>query len=65
MGNLILEKFFSKKKESVAKPQISDFFKLSALDIQGNLVEFQTLKKYKAILIVNVASQCGLTKTHY
>ncbi|CAI2381617.1 unnamed protein product [Moneuplotes crassus] len=41
-------------------------FELSANDIDGNSQSLADLAKdYKAILIVNVASKCGLTKGHY
>lgn len=43
---------------------ITDFFDLSAVDISGNEVQFSRFEG-KAILVVNVASQCGFTDGHY
>jgi glutathione peroxidase len=38
---------------------------LEAYDINDELVKFKEFKDKKLILIVNVASQCGLTKKNY
>jgi len=43
----------------------SDFFALKAKDIDGNDVNFETLKGKKGYLICNVASECGLTDNGY
>jgi len=41
-----------------------DFFGLSAIDIDGREVNFSEFEG-SAILVVNVASQCGFTEGHY
>ena len=41
------------------------FFDLSAKDIDGNEVSFKVFRNAKAIVVVNVACKCGLTKDHY
>eukprot|EP00429_Kryptoperidinium_foliaceum_P003552 CAMPEP_0176009826 /NCGR_PEP_ID=MMETSP0120_2-20121206/4450_1 /TAXON_ID=160619 /ORGANISM="Kryptoperidinium foliaceum, Strain CCMP 1326" /LENGTH=214 /DNA_ID=CAMNT_0017342633 /DNA_START=65 /DNA_END=706 /DNA_ORIENTATION=+ len=43
---------------------IGSFFDLSAYDIHGNLVEFSKFEG-QVTIIVNVASQCGYTDSHY
>ncbi len=57
--------FFKSSKEKLASSKASSFFDLSAVDIDGKLIEFSTLKQYKAIIVVNVASSCGYTKPAY
>lgn len=42
------------------KTMITNFHDFSALDIEGNLIEFKKFKG-KKLLIVNTASKCGLT----
>ena len=64
MGNYILKKWFQKGKENVYSTKRS-FFELEAYDINDELVKFKEFKDKKLILIVNVASQCGLTKKNY
>ena len=42
------------------------FFDFKMTDIKGDVVDFASFKgKYKAYIIVNVASTCGLTNTNY
>lgn len=41
-----------------------EFFNLEAKDIDGNLIKFETFKN-KVTVIVNVASYCGYTESHY
>lgn len=41
-----------------------EFYDLKATDIYGMDVDFQKFKG-KVLLIVNVASQCGFTDSHY
>merc|ERR1719491_797979 len=43
---------------------VSSFFDLQALDIDENLIEFSNFKG-KVTIVVNVASFCGYTKSHY
>ena len=44
----------------------TDFFQISAKDIDGNDFPFSQLKgKLRALLIVNVACECGLTSDNY
>lgn len=42
-----------------------NFFSISAKDIAGKLINFEIFKGKKAILVVNVASKWGLTKSDY
>ena len=43
---------------------ITNFFQLSADDIDGNRFDFENLQG-KITVVVNVASQCGYTESHY
>jgi len=43
---------------------IHSFFDLSAYDIHGSLIQFSKFKD-QVTIIVNVASQCGFTDSHY
>lgn len=56
--------FFKSSKEKLAKTSKS-FFELQATDIDGKTFEFSSLSAFKAIIVVNVASSCGLTRTNY
>jgi glutathione peroxidase-family protein len=60
MGSLM----FYKGKEKV-KSGVSSFFELSAKDIDGKVVNMNQYSERKLLLIVNVASNCGLTKKNY
>jgi hypothetical protein len=40
-------------------------FDFSATNLQGEPVPMKTYESAKAILVVNVASQCGYTRGHY
>jgi glutathione peroxidase-family protein len=51
-------------KDSKELDGISSFFDLSAKDIHGNLVEFSKFQG-QVTIIVNVASYCGYTDSHY
>ena len=44
--------------------RVRSFFQLSASDIDGNEMSFQELKD-KVTVVVNVASHCGYTESHY
>lgn len=41
------------------------FFSFSVKDILGKVISFESFKGKKAILVVNVASQWGLTESNY
>ena len=41
--------------ESLAKEEASSFFDFKVKDIEGNLINFNSYKGKKAILVVNVA----------
>ncbi len=41
------------------------FFDFTFKDIDGNMVNFNTYKGKKAIIVVNVASKWGLTDKNY
>jgi glutathione peroxidase len=57
---------FHKKKKERIEPVDKGFFDFTMTDIQGKPVDFHTFKgKYKAYIVVNVASACGLTNTNY
>ena len=47
------------------KSSITSFFDLKATDIDGKVVHFSELKNRKAIIVVNVASEWGLTDKNY
>ena len=67
MGNCIGNMcFFKKGKEKYEVPKDQTFFGFKMKDIHGNEIDFSSFKgKYKAFLVVNVASACGLTGTNY
>eukprot|EP00092_Neocalanus_flemingeri_P023443 GFUD01025420.1.p1 GENE.GFUD01025420.1~~GFUD01025420.1.p1 ORF type:complete len:206 (+),score=44.78 GFUD01025420.1:99-716(+) len=58
--NLLLFLTLSKCSSASA----TDFFQLSATDITGKEVKFSEFEG-NAVLVVNVASQCGFTDGHY
>jgi glutathione peroxidase-family protein len=51
-------------KNSKELEGINSFFDLSAKDIHGNLIEFSKFQG-EVTIIVNVASYCGYTDSHY
>lgn len=53
-----------KLKDDKELASISSFFDLSAKDIHGNVLEFAEFKG-DVTIIVNVASYCGYTDSHY
>ena len=56
---------FKKGKEKLA-PVDFGFFDMKINDIQGKEVDFASFKgQYKAYIVVNVASACGLTDANY
>ncbi len=60
MGSLM----FYKGKEKL-KSGSTSFFDLSAKDIDGKVINMSQYSERKLLLIVNVASNCGLTKKNY
>lgn len=44
--------------------KIHSFFDLSAKDINGNVIQFEKFKG-QVTIVVNVASYCGYTESHY
>jgi hypothetical protein len=60
-------KKFDKLKEGEALSQHKSLHEIGAVDIDGKQIKKlgDVLKGKKLILIVNVASKCGLTKTNY
>ena len=57
--------FFKTKKEKLEDPG-KGFFDFTMTDIKGVPVDFKSFRgKYKAYIVVNVASACGLTNTNY
>ena len=43
---------------------ITSFYDLEAKDINGNMIKFEQFRG-KVVIIVNVASYCGYTESHY
>ena len=60
MGNI----FFKTKKENLFNIP-KTFWELKAKNIDGEEVNFETLKGKKAFIVVNVASSCGLANSNY
>ena len=62
---VLREKVFKLKEiaPEINFDNISDFYKLSAKDIDGNVINFSKYKG-KKLLIVNVASKCGYTNQY-
>ena len=57
--------FFKRKKEKL-ETSVDSLFDIKAVDIDGEEHLLADLAKgYKCIMVVNVASKWGLTKTHY
>ena len=66
MGGKIAKMFVFKSGKEKLAPVDKGFFDFTINDIRGNPVDFSTFKgKYKAYIVVNVASACGLTNTNY
>lgn len=65
-GRMNLKKF-DKLKEGEALSKHKSLLEIGAVDIDGKQIKKlgDVLKGKKLILIVNVASKCGLTKTNY
>jgi glutathione peroxidase len=47
-----------------ALANVSSFYDLTAQDIQGHVIDFSDFKG-RVVIIVNVASYCGYTESHY
>ncbi len=65
-GIYVLREKVFKLKENAPETNFentSDFYKLSAKDIDGNVINFSKYKG-KKLLIVNVASKCGYTNQY-
>lgn len=60
MGNI----FFKKNKEQLFDIP-KTFWELKAKNIDGDQLDFETLKGKKAFIVVNVASACGYTNSNY
>eukprot|EP00978_Attheya_sp_CCMP212_P020707 scaffold59581_cov54-Attheya_sp.AAC.1 len=52
------------KKEAELLDKIPSFYDMAAKDIDGNMFSFDQLRG-KVAIIVNVASYCGYTESHY
>ena len=66
MGATIAKMFVFKSGKEKLAPVDKGFFDFTLTDIKGNPVDFASFKgKYKAFIVVNVASACGLTNTNY
>lgn len=50
---------------SAGAPHLTTIFDFTVKDIDGNDVSLEKYRGNKAFLIVNVASQCGLTQKNY
>ena len=56
--------FFKKKREKLdAIPD--NLWDIEVVDIDGKKMKLEVFRGYKALIIVNVASSCGLTRTQY
>lgn len=60
MGNFV---FKTNKEQLFNIPKT--FWELKAKNIDGDQVDFDTLKGKKAFIVVNVASACGYTNANY
>lgn len=49
----------------VCECNAQSLFDFSTKDLEGKIVSLRTYESAKAILVVNVASQCGYTRGHY
>ena len=56
--------FFKSKKEKLDEIP-KTLWELEVTDIDGNNMKLEEFKKYKALLITNVASSCGFTNKQY
>ena len=65
MGVIISKLVFKTGYEDTPDPP-PDFFSIKMNDLEGSEIDFETFRdKYKAFLIVNVASRWGLTDLNY
>lgn len=64
MGKVV-SKLVEKNGSEHLKTPVKNFFELQTRDIKGVPFSFNTLREKRVIMIVNVASEWGLTKEHY
>ena len=65
MGSLISAAVFKTGREALTTKVPDSFFDFKIRNIDGDIVDFQTYKGMKCILIVNVACKWGLTSENY
>ena len=66
MGKSLGKMLFFKSGSEKLEPVNKGFFDFTMTDIKGNPVNFESFRgKYKAYIIVNVASACGLANANY
>ena len=66
MGGKLASMFVFKKGKEKLAPVDLGFFDFKINDIHGKEVDFASFRgQYKAFIIVNVASACGLTDSNY
>jgi len=64
MGKIASKLAEKNDSEHLTNP-VNNFSELQCRDLKGQPFSFQSLKEKKLIMVVNVASECGLTKDNY